>query len=84
MYIKTIVENYCLKTIQYLLFVYMIKMYYKVRIYKDRIELEFYTCDEVCVYVSMIYLTDDYIPNPDVLACKIYTKLMERECENNE
>lgn len=79
MYIKNIVENYCLKTIQYLLFVYNIKMYYKVRIYKNRIELDFYSWDKAFVYESIFYLTDEYIPEPDVLALRIYSRLKGSE-----
>lgn len=79
MYIKTILEKYCFKTLQYLLFVYNAKLYYKIRTYENKVEFEFYTYDLTFVYVLEVYLKDDYIPDPDVLALKIYNKLIEKE-----
>lgn len=79
MYLKIIFENYCLEVIRYLLYVYNTKMYYNVRLYENRIELEFYAYDKGYVYVHQIYLNDDYIPSPDTLALKIYNKLIEKE-----
>lgn len=84
MYLTTIIENYCLNTIKLLLDVYDIKLLYKLKRWDNKIEIAFYSYDLLFVYTLVICFNDDYIPNPDVLAFRIYSKFNEIRSENNE
>ena len=84
MYLTTIIENYCLNTIKLLLDVYDIKLFYKLKRCDNKIEIAFYGSDLLIVYTLVICFNDDYIPNPDVLAFRIYSKFNKKRSENNE
>ena len=83
MYLTTIIENYCLNTIKLLLDVYDIKLLYKLKRWDNKIEIVFYSSDLLLVYTLVIWFNDDYIPDPDVLAFRIYTKFNEKRSEEN-
>lgn len=79
MYLTTIIEKYCLNTIKLLLDVYDIKLLYKLKRWDNKIEIAFYSSELLFVYTLIISFNDDYIPNPDVLAFRIYSKFNEKK-----